>query len=84
MKVTAGATDRDVEHERERQVEERRPAHGARLAPVEPRMSQQDRHPAQHEHQEAQRGRPVRHANEGGMAGKVKAGFTLHGELGGH
>ena len=80
MQVAAGATDRDLEHEGERQVDQGGPPHGARLTPVEPGVGQQDGNAAEDQHDEAQRADPVRHPNQGGVPGMVRDDFTLHCE----
>ena len=51
MQIAAGPANRHVQHERQRQIDQRRAADGSGLAPIEPRVREQNRNPAEEQHE---------------------------------
>ena len=75
MQVASRTTNGGIEHERQRQVEKRRPNSGATrapsLAPVEARVGEKDGDSAYQQREGADRGDPVGDAHDSGVPRRV-------------
>jgi hypothetical protein len=72
MEIPARAPDWHIQHERERQIDERRSSHGAGFAPIETRVSEEYGDSAQDESDEAQCVNPVSDAHQSGMPRRIQ------------
>lgn len=78
VQVAAGTADRNLQYEREGQVDQGRRSHRTRLAPVEPGVGEQDRNAAEDEHKETQRADPVRDPDQCRVPRFPRNGVGLH------
>lgn len=72
MEIPARAADWHIQHERERQIDERRSSHGTGFTPIETRVREKYGDSAQDEGDEAQGVDPVSDAHQSGMPGRIQ------------
>src|SRR5208337_3188517 len=77
MQVAARAANPQIEHEWQRQVEQRRGSKRPGLAPMQTRVCKQNGDPANDESNKADRVNPVRYTNQNGVPRSIQSFWDL-------